>query len=132
AHDFDTSAVEEPWKVTFAKEPIDVGDVFLYHKTTRRALYEQAKDAAPGFDDVLLWNAKSEVTESTIANIVVERDGKKVTPPVECGLLAGIFREYLLECGDIEESVITVDDIKSSDQIWLINSVRKWVPIKVL
>ena len=43
----------------------------------------------PGYDDVLLFNEKGEVTESTIANMAVEIEGKLCTPPVQCGLLPG-------------------------------------------
>ena len=132
AFDFDPVAVDAPWRVTFAKEAVDIDDIFLYHKTTRRTVYQQAKEAVSDFDDVLLWNEAGEVTESTIANIVVERDGKKVTPPIKCGLLAGVFRGELLERGDIEEGIITIDDVKNSDQVWIINSVRKWVSVTVL
>lgn len=131
ASDFGSSAILEPWRVALAVDPVDKTDIFLYHKTTSRNVYEQAKEAVSGFDDVLLWNEKGEITESTIANIVMERNGKKITPPVECGLLAGVFRNYLLDYGDIEEGIITIDDIKNADKIWLINSVRKWVPAKL-
>jgi para-aminobenzoate synthetase/4-amino-4-deoxychorismate lyase len=119
-----------------AKESVDSKDVFLYHKTTNRTVYERASSFAkatadkqadfPSADDVLLYNERGEVTESCIANVVVELDGRKITPPVECGLLAGTFREELLEDGEIEERVVMLDDLKRADAIWLINSVRKW------
>ena len=111
-----------------AKAPVNSGDVFLYHKTTNRSVYERAKADFPEADDVLLYNERGEVTESCIANIVVELDGRKVTPPVSCGLLAGTFRDELLERGEIEEAVITLDDLKCADSVWVINSVRKWRP----
>jgi para-aminobenzoate synthetase/4-amino-4-deoxychorismate lyase len=113
-------------KLALAKQPVDSGDVFLYHKTTNRAGYERAKADFPGADDVLLFNEHGEVTESTIANVVVELDGRKVTPPVSCGLLAGTFRDELLAAGEIEERVVTVDDLRRVSAIWLINSVRRW------
>ncbi len=112
--------------ITVAKEPIRSDDVFLYHKTTNRLVYEKAKADFPGADDVLLFNERGEVTESCIANIVVELGGRKVTPPVSCGLLAGTFRDELLENSEIEEGIITLEDLKCADSICLINSVRKW------
>jgi branched-subunit amino acid aminotransferase/4-amino-4-deoxychorismate lyase len=75
-----------------------------------------------------LWNEKGQVTESTIANIVAEIDGRKVTPPVTCGLLPGTFRAHLLEDGVIEEGIVTIEQLRSAGQIWLINSVREWWP----
>ena len=112
--------------LAIAKEPVDSKDVFLYHKTTNRSVYEKAKADFPDADDVLLFNERGEVTESCIANIVVELGGHKITPPVSCGLLSGTFREELLDAGEIEEGVVTLEDLKCADAVYLINSVRKW------
>jgi len=118
-------------KVAVSKEPVDSGDVFLYHKTTNRAVYEKAKANFPEADDVLLYNERSEVTESCIANVVVEIDGRKVTPFVPCGLLAGTFRDELLATGEIEERVVMREDLKRATAVWLINSIRKWRQIEI-
>lgn len=117
--------------LAIAKKPVDSGDVFLYHKTTNRGVYEKAKADFPDADDVLLFNERGEVTESMIANMVVELDGRKVTPPVSCGLLAGTFRDELIEKHEIYEQVVTLDDLKRADAICLINSVRKWRKVSV-
>ncbi|MEI7850450.1 MAG: aminodeoxychorismate synthase component I [Kiritimatiellales bacterium] len=117
--------------LTLAKEPVDSGDVFLYHKTTNRAVYEKAKADFSDADDVLLFNERGEITESCIANVVVELDGYKLTPPVSCCLLAGTFRDELLAKGEIEERIITMDDLKRAKAVWLINSVRKWRKVSV-
>ena len=74
-------------------------------------------------------NERGEATECTIGNLVVERDGKLLTPPVESGLLAGTFRAELLACGKIDVSVLTVADVKQADALYMINSVREWVPL---
>ncbi len=115
-----------PAKIALATEPIDKNNVFLYHKTTNRDVYNKAAQSCPDADDVILYNQDGEITESTISNIVVEINGTKYTPPVSSGLLAGTFRRYLLESGEITEKVITIDELKSTHNIFLINSVRKW------
>ncbi len=120
------------WTVKLAAEKVDSRNLFLYHKTTNRAVYDRAKSMSGNCDDVLLVNERGEITESTIANVVVERGGRLVTPPVDCGILPGVFREYLLEKGEIEEGVIMPADIREADKVFLINSVRKWIEIKVL
>jgi para-aminobenzoate synthetase/4-amino-4-deoxychorismate lyase len=128
--DIQTSEIKRDGDVAstlaIAKRPIDSGDLFLYHKTTNRAVYERAKADFPDADDVLLFNERGEVTESTIANVVIELDGRKVTPPVSCGLLAGVLRDSLLESGEITEQIVMRDDLKRASTVWLINSVRKW------
>jgi para-aminobenzoate synthetase/4-amino-4-deoxychorismate lyase len=87
-------------------------------------VYERAR--RPDADDVLLWNRERELTESTIANIVCEIDGARVTPPVECGLLGGTFRAELLARGEISERIVTLDDLQRVTRLWLINSVQRW------
>ncbi len=112
------------WRVALAPEPVNEQDVFLYHKTTNRKAYEQARASCPECEDVILWNTRSEITESTIANVVVRLNGKFYTPPVACGLLGGVYREHLLERGWIRERVITVEELPKAEAFYLINSVR--------
>lgn len=124
---FDLAAnPESPARVALAARPVDSSNVFLYHKTTCREVYTEAINATPGYDDILLYNQNNEVTESTIANIVVEIGGVKYTPPVICGLLPGTYRNYLLNNSEISEKAITIDMLRNADAIYLINSVRKW------
>ncbi|MFH1038266.1 MAG: aminodeoxychorismate synthase component I [PVC group bacterium] len=115
-----------------APSPVDSRNPFLYHKTTHRGLYEAAQAGCPGCDDVLLWNERGEITESTVANVVLERNGELVTPPVSSGLLAGTFRGRLIRRGEIREEVISAAKITASSRIYLVNSVRKWMRCRVL
>jgi para-aminobenzoate synthetase/4-amino-4-deoxychorismate lyase len=123
----DRIPIRQPVRLALAAQPVDSNDPFLYHKTTHRQVYDAARAARPGGDDVLLWNERGEITESTVANVVVEMDGALVTPPVTCGLLPGTFRAWLLENEVIRERVIRVDEITDGQTIRLINSVRKWI-----
>lgn len=117
-----------PRRVALAMAPVDRDDPFLYHKTTHRAVYTQARQARPGFDDLILYNVRDEVTEATQANLVVELEGVWYTPPVACGLLAGTYRRWLLEQGKIQERVIHRSELRSSRRLWLLNSVRGLMP----
>jgi para-aminobenzoate synthetase/4-amino-4-deoxychorismate lyase len=125
---WEPAASNTPLRVGFAAAPVSSTDVYLFHKTTRRQVYENALRARPDCDDVLLFNERGELTESTIANVVINLDGIRYTPPVDCGLLAGTFRAVLLERGEVHERVLTREDVLRSREIHLINSVRKWIP----
>ncbi len=118
---------ERPLHLGLAAQPVQVSDPFLYHKTTHRAVYEQALASRPDCDDALLWNQAGEVTESTRANVVVQLAGERFTPPVGCGLLAGTQRAELLAQGKIQERVIRVEELAEAEAIHLINSVRGWM-----
>ena len=119
------------WHVALANQPVDPANRFLYHKTTDRRVYEEARANFPEHDDVILWNAAGEVTESSIANVVVRRGNRLITPPVDCGLLPGIYRKHLIEKGRVREGRVTIDDLARADAIFLINSVRGWIPCRL-
>jgi para-aminobenzoate synthetase / 4-amino-4-deoxychorismate lyase len=120
-----------PIRVALAESPVDSANALLYHKTTDRRVYEEAKASRPEFDDVILYNERLEITEGSSSNIVIELDGKLFTPPVSCGLLSGTFRNSLINTGVISERVISVDDLKNCSRIFFINSVRKWREAKL-
>jgi para-aminobenzoate synthetase/4-amino-4-deoxychorismate lyase len=118
--------LSEPIRIGLATKPIQSDNVYLIHKTTQRQVYADALASRPDCDDVILWNERGEVTEASSSNIVVEIAGTLWTPPVSCGLLAGTFREELLENGAVREKVIMKDELLLADAIFLINSVRLW------
>ncbi len=122
------SAPPVPLRVGLARQPVSSADVRLYHKTTRRKVYDVARASRPDCDDVILWNERGELTETTIANLVLEIDGRRYTPPVSSGLLAGTMRANLLERGEVTEQVLMLEDLSRAGGIWLINSVRGWMP----
>jgi para-aminobenzoate synthetase/4-amino-4-deoxychorismate lyase len=146
--------------------------VFLFHKTTNRQVYEEAKlvtqqkNPAEELFDVLLYNELDEVTEFTIGCIVYELksdqrvnkvpfathsegvkreplpelelgappsvETKLYTPPLRVGCLPGVFRQVLLERKMVEERVMMLDELKDQvSRIWLVNSLRGWVPIEL-
>jgi para-aminobenzoate synthetase/4-amino-4-deoxychorismate lyase len=113
-----------PYRVALAPGPVDLADRFLYHKTTWRRVYEEALAARGGADDVLLWNSRGELTESCVANVIVVLGGRRYTPPVASGLLAGTYRAWLLGQGQVEERVITLEDLARAERVSLVNSVR--------
>ncbi|NND03435.1 MAG: aminodeoxychorismate synthase component I [Acidimicrobiia bacterium] len=112
--------------VTMAEAPVDSSDISLFHKTSRRDIYDRARSEAPGVDDVLLWNLLGNVTESTIANVALRFEDVWITPHLESGLLAGVYRAELLERGVLEEAPVPIADLERADEIALINSVRGW------
>ena len=88
-------------------------------------MYDQARQQYPDLDEVLLWNERGELTEFCTANLVVEQNGQWYTPPVECGLLGGTFRQWLLQQGKVQERVLLKSDLEHCSRIFLVNSVRQ-------
>ncbi len=115
------------WSVRLDEKPIDSENPFLFHKTTHREIYQQARERVPGCDEVLLWNERRELTESTRANLVLRLDGELVTPPVRCGLLAGTYRAELIDRGRLRERVLPMSALDDAEAVFLVNSVRGWI-----
>ena len=120
-HDADTLL-----RLRLAPEPVDLRNPFLYHKTTKRAHYDRALSAAGDCDDALLWNERGEITEATIANVIVRIEDGLYTPPVSSGLLNGTLRRNLLAQGKIAERVVRIDELPAIADLYLVNSVRGW------
>lgn len=121
------STAESPFVVTVDLDPVDTSDPFLFHKTTMRTMYDERRVRHPDADDVILVNERAEITESTIANVLVLLDGSWVTPPIESGCLAGVGRQQLINHGEVSERVISFEDLATADEVQLVNSVRgRW------
>lgn len=124
--------LEYPVKVTISNKRTSKSDVFLRHKTTNRRLYdsELSEHKKSGFFDCLFFNNNGELTEGAITNVIIRKGEDFFTPPLSCGALGGVYREYLLEAYRplIKEKVLYLEDLKNADEILLVNSVRKIVP----
>ena len=104
--------------------PLDPGDWRLRHKTSDRAFYEEALAAAQGegADEALLVRPDALVTEGSVTNVFVERDGVFLTPPAALGLLPGVLRRSLIESGRAREAELTLEDLEGG--FMLGNAVR--------
>ena len=124
--------VEGPVPVALSGDPVDRSDASLFHKTTRREPYDRRRATRPHAFDVLLVNREGEVTEGTFTNVVVDLDGERVTPPLDAGLLPGVFRAGLLSRGEVRERTLLPGDLVRSRRIWLVNALRGWIEARLV
>ncbi len=110
-------------KVGIAASAISSTDEFMQHKTTRRESYDRHAPAA-GVWDTLLCNERGELTEFLRANLVLDIDGKRLTPATSAGLLNGTLRDELLAQGAISEAVLRRNDLTRASTIWWVNGLR--------
>ena len=123
---------EQPQKVALSKEAVSADNVLLYHKTTKREIYNTASASVPVGTEALLHNHRGFVTESAIANIVFEWQGELFTPPVSDGLLPGTLRESLIANGEIGVRSLSVEELSSVDALFLVNALRGWRQAKLV
>jgi para-aminobenzoate synthetase/4-amino-4-deoxychorismate lyase len=121
-----------PITSALSREPVHSGDEFLLHKTSRRGVFDRALAAHPEAQDVLLWNERGELTETCHGNVVLEIEGRRLTPPLSSGLLPGVFRAYLLDRSEIKEQILPVGAIEAASAIFMINSVRRCCEMRLL
>ena len=115
--------VLEPFSPTFCKAKLclqeaNLQHAFTYFKTTHRphlSLGEQEK---------IYHNKSGELLETSIGNLVLKINGKLYTPPIRLGILPGIYRQHLLETGEVEEKVLTLKDLVQAEDIYGCNAVR--------
>lgn len=115
---------------------VSSADPILRHKTTRRALYDaelKTWSARTGCFDVIFVNERAEVTEGARTNLFIQRGAAILTPPLECGLLDGTLRRWMLDSQAMRtrECVLTVADLASADRIFLGNSVRGLTEVRL-
>ena len=92
--------------------------------------YHQFRDN--DIDDVIFVNQQNCVTETTRYNLVFKINDQLFTPPVDDGLLNGIYRQYLLDTSTVEEQSMSLDKLDDVDELYVCNSVRGMCPVKLV
>ncbi|MGE0280313.1 MAG: aminotransferase class IV family protein [Rhizobiaceae bacterium] len=126
---------ETVWTLRIARTRLNSHDPLLRYKTSRRSLYETARAefTHKQADEVILLNERGEVCEGTITTLFVERDddGSLLTPPLTCGLLAGVLRAQMIETGKAREAVLTEAELRAAGGVFAGNSLRGLIRCKL-
>jgi 4-amino-4-deoxychorismate lyase len=120
-------APDAVWTLKIAETQLDANDPLLRHKTTRRSVYDAARAefSREEADEVILLNQHGQVCEGTITNVFADFGVRPLlTPVLACGLLPGVLRGELLEDGRAKEGVLTEDDLRRANAIFVGNSLR--------
>ncbi len=127
--------VDSVMRYVISDQRLNSTDLFLYHKTTRRDLYDREwahYSQTLGADEVIYLNERGELAEGSRTSIFIRRGDKLLTPASSAGVLPGVLRQHLLANGEAIESTLTIDDLNRADEVWLGNSVRGLVAAKPL
>jgi len=115
-----------------SKKRVNSRNKFQYFKTTNRELYESEfkKFSSKNFFDEIFLNEKGELTEGCRTNIFIKKSGIWLTPPINSGIIRGIFRSYLLKTQqNTIETPLTINDLYNAEEVKMVNSVRGEVKI---
>ncbi|MFZ2511571.1 MAG: aminotransferase class IV [Gordonia sp. (in: high G+C Gram-positive bacteria)] len=83
---------------------------------------------ARGGDDAVLVGADGVVFEGPRSSIVIAADGELLTPPRSLPILPGVTAAAL----GARERMLTVDDLRHADGVWLVSAVTLAAPIRIL
>ncbi len=125
-------ALPTPVRVLLASEPTQADDLFLAHKTTLRAGYDDAwrsAEAAGAFDK-LFFNEAGEMTEGGRSNVFIKLAGRWYTPPLASGVLPGVMRAVLLDdpAWAATEKRLSRSDLLAAEAVVLCNALRGALP----
>ena len=124
---------DAPVQIRLADRAMLAPSEFILHKTTHRPEYEFFQKQAQGDFDVLLYDQHGHLTETCRCNVVLKIDGEYLTPQISTDsgtyLLPGVLRQCLLRENTIRQTALTVQDLQRAQAMWLINSLRGWVPV---
>jgi para-aminobenzoate synthetase/4-amino-4-deoxychorismate lyase len=115
-------------KLLIAPHACSSDPLFLAHKTTLRAHYDQAWQVAEkqGAFDMLFCNQDGFLTEGGRSNLFIRQKDRWFTPPLSDGVLPGIMRAVLLDDVQMQasERQLTMADLYAAEQVMLCNSLR--------
>jgi para-aminobenzoate synthetase/4-amino-4-deoxychorismate lyase len=119
----------EPVRLLLADAPVPSGEAaLLLHKTSLRSTYDAAirQAEAAGAFDMLFFNPAGELTEGARSNVLLQLDGRWVTPPLSCGLLPGVMRSAWLAdpALGVTEQVLTRADLLRAERLCVGNALR--------
>ena len=83
-------------------------------------------------DEGLMRDMAGNPVCATSANLLVLRDGRWTTPPVDLCGVAGVLRGWLLDEGLLEVATLSMDDVESAEALALCNAVRGILPVHAL
>ncbi|MBP2623888.1 aminodeoxychorismate synthase component I [Streptococcus oricebi] len=96
----------------------ELASPFTYFKTSHRP------HLSLGEQEQIYYNSQGQLLETSIGNLILKLDGKLYTPPVELGLLDGIYRQSLLQKGQVQEKILQLEDLAQAEQVYACNAVR--------
>lgn len=104
------------------------------HKSGNYAdlLLEMRRAKEEGYWDALYLNEYNDLTETSVANLFVIRNGKIYTPPISSGVLPGIIRQKILECHPVIEAPISWNDRHQWDGVFATNALLGLVHISAI
>ncbi|KOA18482.1 branched-chain-amino-acid aminotransferase [Clostridium homopropionicum DSM 5847] len=86
-------------------------------------ILEHEKCINEGYNEVLFFNTEGKLSEGSLSNVFFIKNKKIYTPSVECGLLEGTVRKFIINNFDVTEGKFSKENLLSADSVFLTNSI---------
>lgn len=129
----DLNELAKPVILSLSKHALSLGVQEFRHKVLAREFYESERSrvsAKTGCSEVIFLNPIGQVCEGSFTSIFVLIGDQLYTPPLSAGLLPGVLRGHLVEKGEVSQKTLTIDDLKTAEEIFVGNSLRGLIPAK--
>jgi branched-subunit amino acid aminotransferase/4-amino-4-deoxychorismate lyase len=82
-----------------------------------------------GLDEVLMQNSEGAVLSASMANVFFVFGSRVRTPPARLGARCGVVRAWVIAMMSVDESILSVEDIRVADECFLTNSRLGVMPV---
>lgn len=86
-------------------------------------LLEKEQATSEGYDEVVFFNTGGLLAEGSVSNVFVVLGDKLCTPSLDCGLLDGVVRGWVLENFQVMEAALTREQLLSAQEVFVTNSL---------
>ncbi len=119
------------WRAVTASFRLPANEALAQYKTCNKLpqVLARAEAETRGADEALLLNTRGEIVEGASSNLFWISEGVVCTPPLDCGILAGVTRDLVLEiCRKLglpaRETAITPSGLRQAQGVFV--SLSSW------
>ena len=122
-----TSQQDLRWKRCHIKSTSLLGNVLHF---------QQGLDC--GAKETVLFNDLDQLTEASSSNVFIVKNETVITPQLDNQILPGITRKLLIDIlrndgvVEVQERIVSMDEVRQADEIWLTNSSKEITPVIIL
>ena len=122
---YNENTYKNGFKVRLSKVMRNSSSNICRHKTLNylENIIEYENANKDGFNETLFLNEKHNLSEGCTSNIFIVKDENIYTPTIDCGILPGVLRAWVIENFSVMEKEISKEEFLNCDEMFLTNSL---------
>jgi branched-chain amino acid aminotransferase len=112
---------------SYRRDPVDATSHEVKSLNYMNSILAKIEASSAGADDAILLDHRGFVSEASVTNIFLVKDGKVSTPSTASGILHGITRDRLIRlCSDlgldVDQRDVTPFELTTADEVFLVGT----------